>query len=81
MTFLTEDAVMVDQGEFFRAPGAGPHLPERGTEFELTTERLGDLRVDDEHRVLTVRLERASPAASPTWTTGSRCGTTSSPNP
>lgn len=56
-SFLTEDAVIVDQGESFRGrEQIHAFLRDAGSEFEYTTERVGDQRVDDDHWVVTLRL-------------------------
>ncbi|MBN6038444.1 nuclear transport factor 2 family protein [Amycolatopsis sp. 195334CR] len=57
-SFLTEDAVVVDQDETFRGrEQIHAFLGDAGSEFEYTTEQIGAHRVDDTHWVLTVRLE------------------------
>ncbi|WP_410594213.1 nuclear transport factor 2 family protein [Amycolatopsis sp. lyj-23] len=61
-SFLTEDAVVVDQDETFRGREAiHAFLRDAGSEFEYTTEQLGAHRVDDAHWVVTVRLEGTFP--------------------
>ncbi|QJY48004.1 nuclear transport factor 2 family protein [Pseudonocardia broussonetiae] len=60
-SFLTEDAVVVDQGETFRGREAHAFLRDAGSEFEFTTEQIGARRVDDAHWVVTVRLEGTFP--------------------
>jgi ketosteroid isomerase-like protein len=61
-SFLTEDAVVVDQGETFRGrEQARAFLRAAGSEFEYTTEQIGARRVDDAHWVVTVRLEGTFP--------------------
>ncbi|MEU0791175.1 nuclear transport factor 2 family protein [Amycolatopsis sp. NPDC005961] len=62
LSFLTEDAVLVDQGETFRGKEeAHAFLRDAGSEFEYTTEQIGARRVDDGHWVVTVRLEGTFP--------------------
>ncbi|HEX7308527.1 nuclear transport factor 2 family protein [Lentzea sp.] len=57
-SFLTDDAVIVDQDETFRGrEETHAFLRDAGTEFEYTTEQIGAHRVDDTHWVVTVRLE------------------------
>ena len=61
-SFLVEDVVVVDQGETFR----GHHevlafVRDAGAEFEYTTEQTGARRVDDDHWVVTLRLEGTFP--------------------
>ena len=61
-SLLTEDAVVVDQGETFRGrEAAHAFLRDAGSEFEYTTEQIGAHRVDDAHWVVTVRLEGTFP--------------------
>lgn len=61
-SFLTDDAVIVDQDETFRGREAvHAFLRDAGSEFEYTTEQIGARRVDDAHCVLTVRLEGTFP--------------------
>ena len=61
-SFLTEDAVVVDQGETFRGrEEVHAFLRDAGSEFEYTTEQIGARRVDDDHWVVTVRLEGTFP--------------------
>ncbi|MCE0768507.1 nuclear transport factor 2 family protein [Pseudonocardia kujensis] len=61
-SFLTQDAVVVDQGETFRGrQKAHAFLRDAGSEFEYTTEQIGARRVDDAHWVVTVRLEGTFP--------------------
>ncbi|WP_103339690.1 nuclear transport factor 2 family protein [Amycolatopsis sp. CA-126428] len=61
-SFLTEDAVLVDQGETFRGKEeARAFLRDAGSEFEYTTEQIGARRVDDAHWVVIVRLEGTFP--------------------
>jgi ketosteroid isomerase-like protein len=61
-SFLTEDAVVVDQGETFRCrEEVHAFLRDAGSEFEYTTEQIGTRRVDDAHWVVTVRLEGTFP--------------------
>ncbi|RSN22403.1 DUF4440 domain-containing protein [Amycolatopsis sp. WAC 04169] len=61
-SFLTEDAVIIDQGETFRGrEKTHAFLRDAGTEFEYTTEQIGAHRADDDHWVVTVRLEGGFP--------------------
>ena len=61
-SFLTEDAVIVDQDETFRGrEETYAFLRDAGAEFEYTTEQIGARRVDDAHWVVTVRLEGTFP--------------------
>jgi len=61
-SFLTEDAVVVDQDETFRGrEEIHAFLRGAGAEFEYTTEQIGARRVDDAHWVVTVRLEGTFP--------------------
>ncbi|MDS0139271.1 MULTISPECIES: nuclear transport factor 2 family protein [unclassified Amycolatopsis] len=61
-SFLTEDAVLVDQGETFHGrEKTHAFLRDAGSEFEYTTEQIGARRVDDAHWVVTVRLEGTFP--------------------
>jgi ketosteroid isomerase-like protein len=61
-SFLTEDAVVVDQGETFRGrEEVHAFLRDAGSEFTYTTEQVGARRVDDAHWVVTVRLEGTFP--------------------
>ncbi|MER7556648.1 nuclear transport factor 2 family protein [Nocardioides sp. NPDC126508] len=61
-SFLTDDAVIVDQDETFRGREAvHAFLRDAGSEFEYTTEQIGARRIDDAHWVLTVRLEGTFP--------------------
>ncbi|OIJ25499.1 nuclear transport factor 2 family protein [Nocardioides luteus] len=61
-SFLTDDAVIVDQDETFRGREAvHAFLRDAGSEFDYTTEQIGARRVDDAHWVLTVRLEGTFP--------------------
>ncbi|PRY14160.1 nuclear transport factor 2 family protein [Kineococcus rhizosphaerae] len=61
-TFLTEDVVVVDQGETFRGrEEVHAFVRDAGAEFEYTTEQTGAHRVDDEHWVVTLRLEGSFP--------------------
>ena len=61
-SFLTEDAVIVDQDETFRGrQEVHAFLRDAGSEFEYTTEQIGARRVDDTHWVVTVRLEGTFP--------------------
>ncbi|GAB3255785.1 nuclear transport factor 2 family protein [Kineosporia babensis] len=57
-TFFAENAVAVDQGQTFRGRNAIHDLfRDAGTEFTYTTEQIGAARIDDEHWVVTLRLE------------------------
>ncbi|MET9228395.1 nuclear transport factor 2 family protein [Lentzea sp. NPDC003310] len=57
-SFLTEDALIVDQDETFRGrEETYAFLRDAGTEFQYTTEQIGAHRADDTHWVVTVRLE------------------------
>ena len=59
---LTDDAVLVDQGETVRGrEGIRTFLHDAGTRFEYTTEQTGAARVDDDHWVVTLRLEGTFP--------------------
>lgn len=61
-SFLTEDVVLVDQGETVRGrEQAHAFLRDAGSEFEYTTEQIGAHRVDAAHWVVTVRLEGTFP--------------------
>ncbi|MET8998492.1 nuclear transport factor 2 family protein [Amycolatopsis sp. Hca4] len=61
-SFLTEDAVIIDQDETFRGrEDVHAFLRDAGSEFEYTTEQLGAHRADDNHWVVTVRLEGTFP--------------------
>ncbi|WP_372662650.1 nuclear transport factor 2 family protein [Amycolatopsis kentuckyensis] len=61
-SFLTRDAVVVDQDETFRGrEEIHAFLRDAGAEFEYTTEQIGAHRVDDAHWVVTVRLEGTFP--------------------
>lgn len=61
-SFLTEDVVVVDQGETFRGrEQVHAFLRDAGSEFEYTTEQIGARRIDDAHWVVTVRLEGTFP--------------------
>jgi ketosteroid isomerase-like protein len=61
-SFLTEDAVIVDQGETFRGrERTHAFLRDAGSEFEYTTEQIGARRVDETHWVVTLRLEGTFP--------------------
>lgn len=54
---LTDDVVVVDQGETFRGRDAvHAFVRDAGAEFEYTTEQTAVHRVDDEHWVVTLRL-------------------------
>jgi ketosteroid isomerase-like protein len=61
-SFLTADAVIVDQDETFRGQDSiHTFLRDAGSEFEYTTEQIGARRVDDAHVVVTLRLEGTFP--------------------
>lgn len=61
-SFLTEDAVVVDQDKTFRGrEETHPFLRDAGSEFEYTTEQIGARRVDGTHWVVTLRLEGTFP--------------------
>jgi ketosteroid isomerase-like protein len=61
-SFLTEDAVIVDQAETFRGrEETHAFLRDAGAEFEYTTEQIGARRVDEAHWVVTVRIEGTFP--------------------
>ncbi len=61
-SFLDEDVTVVDQDETFRGrEQVQAFLRDAGFEFEYTTEQIGAARVDDEHWVVTVRLEGTFP--------------------
>ena len=61
-SFLTEDVVVVDQGETFRGrEQVHAFLRDAGSEFEYTTEQIGARRVDDAHWVVILRLEGTFP--------------------
>ncbi|KOV85298.1 nuclear transport factor 2 family protein [Nocardia sp. NRRL S-836] len=61
-SFLTEDAVVVDQDETFHGrEEVHAFLRDAGSEFEYTTEQIGARRDDDSHWVVTVRLEGTFP--------------------
>ncbi|MCG8921531.1 nuclear transport factor 2 family protein [Lentzea sp. CC55] len=61
-SFLTEDVVVVDQDETFRGrEEVHAFLRDAGSEFEYTTEQIGARRVDDDHWVVTVRIEGTFP--------------------
>lgn len=60
--FLAEDAVVVDQADTFRGrEEVHAFLRDAGSEFEYTTEQIGTRRVDDEHWVVTLRLQGTFP--------------------
>jgi hypothetical protein len=60
--YLTDDTVITDQGETFRGRAAvHAFLRDAGSEFEYTTEQIGARRVDDDHWVVTLRLEGTFP--------------------
>ena len=59
---LVEDVVVVDQNETFRGRDeVHAFLRDAGAEFEYTTEQIGARRVDDDHWVVTLRLEGTFP--------------------
>lgn len=61
-SFLAEDVVVVDQGETFQGrEKVHAFLRDAGSQFEYTTEQIGARRVDDEHWVVTLRLEGTFP--------------------
>jgi len=61
-SLLAEDAVVVDQGDTFCGRSEiHAFLREAGSEFEYTTEQIGARRVDDDHWVVTLRLEGTFP--------------------
>lgn len=61
-TFLTEDAVVLDQGATFHGRrDIRAFLRDAGSEFDYTTEEFGARRVDDDHWVVTLRLEGTFP--------------------
>ena len=61
-SFFAEDAVVVDQGESFRGRvQVHAFLRDAGSEFEYTTEQIGAARVDDDHWVVTLRLDGTFP--------------------
>ena len=61
-SFLVEDVVIVDQNETFRGRDeVYAFLRDAGAEFEYTTEQIGARRVDDDHWVVTLRLEGTFP--------------------
>jgi ketosteroid isomerase-like protein len=60
--FLTDDVVVVDQGETFRGrEQVHAFLRDAGSEFQYTTEQIGAHRVDDAHWVVVLRLEGTFP--------------------
>ncbi|GLY16620.1 hypothetical protein Kisp01_36350 [Kineosporia sp. NBRC 101677] len=62
LSFLAEDAVIVDQSESFRGrEQIRAFLSDAGSEFQYTTEQIGAARVDDDHWVVTLRLEGTFP--------------------
>lgn len=61
-SFFAEDAVAVDQGETFRGrEQIHAFLRDAGSEFEYTTEQIGAARIDDDHWLVTLRLEGTFP--------------------
>lgn len=61
-SFLAEDAVAVDQGESFHGrEQIHAFLRDAGSQFEYTTEEIGAARIDDDHWVVTLRLEGTFP--------------------
>lgn len=62
VTHLTDDVVVVDQGETFHGRDRVlSFLRNAGSEFEYTTEQVGARRIDTDHWVVTVRLEGTFP--------------------
>ena len=60
--FFADDAVTVDQAESFRGrEQIHAFLRDAGSEFEYTTEQIGAARIDDDHWVVTLRLEGTFP--------------------
>ncbi|NHC15371.1 nuclear transport factor 2 family protein [Motilibacter deserti] len=61
-SFLAEDVVVVDQSETFRGRDeVYAFVRDAGAEFEYTTEQISARRVDDEHWVVTLRIEGTFP--------------------
>jgi ketosteroid isomerase-like protein len=61
-SFFAEEAVAVDQGESFRGrEQIFAFLRDAGSEFEYTTEQIAAARIDDDHWVVTLRLEGTFP--------------------
>lgn len=61
-SFLVDDIVIIDQNETFRGRDeVHAFLRDAGAEFEYTTEQIGARRVDDDHWVVTLRLEGTFP--------------------
>ncbi|MDR7277231.1 nuclear transport factor 2 family protein [Catenuloplanes atrovinosus] len=61
-SFLVEDVVVVDQNETFRGRDeVHAFVRDAGAEFEYTTEQIGARRVDEDHWVVTLRLEGTFP--------------------
>jgi ketosteroid isomerase-like protein len=61
-SFFAEDAVVVDQNQTFSGRGQiHTFLRDAGSEFEYTTEQIGAARIDDDHWVVTLRLEGTFP--------------------
>jgi ketosteroid isomerase-like protein len=61
-SFLAEDVVVADQGETFRGRDeVHAFVRDAGAEFEYTTEQTAARRVDDDHWVVTLRLEGTFP--------------------
>src|SRR3982751_6648514 len=61
-SFFAEEAVAVDQGESFRGrEQIHAFLRGAGSEFEYTTEQIGAARLDDDHWLVTLRLEGTFP--------------------
>jgi ketosteroid isomerase-like protein len=59
---VTDDVVVVDQGETFRGRDeVHAFIRDAGAEFEYTTQQTGFHRVDDTHWVVTLRLEGTFP--------------------
>ncbi|WP_432545323.1 nuclear transport factor 2 family protein [Kineococcus sp. SYSU DK004] len=62
---LTDDVVVVDQGETFRGRDAvHAFVRDAGAEFEYTTEPTAVHRVDEDHWVVTLRLEGTFPGGT-----------------
>ncbi|MFG1840283.1 nuclear transport factor 2 family protein [Micromonospora sp. NPDC049175] len=61
-SFFAEDAVAVDQGASFRGrEQIYAFLRDAGSEFEYTTDQIGAARIDDDHWMVTLRLEGTFP--------------------
>lgn len=62
LALLTQDVVVVDQGETFRGHDeVHAFVRDAGAEFEYTTRQVGAHRVDDEDWVVVLRLEGTFP--------------------